>query len=48
MVLSKLFFKDESPTPETLGETAWLYQDIKNTITLAVQNGTAKAFKGSE
>ncbi|MEH6345000.1 MAG: hypothetical protein V7785_07945 [Bermanella sp.] len=47
-MLANLFFKDTDPSPQTLGEASWLYQDIMKTFSMAVQNGVAKAFKGKE
>jgi len=45
VVLAKLFFNDESPSEQTLAEAVWLYSDLLENLSNAVNNGIAKAFK---
>jgi hypothetical protein len=43
-VLSKVFFNDSHPNAQTMGEAIWFYSDLIEKISIAVQNGTGKAF----
>jgi hypothetical protein len=46
--LAKLFFGDSDPSPQTMGEASWFYQELITKFEQAVQSGVAKAFKGKE
>ncbi|WP_420864288.1 DUF6890 family protein [Thalassolituus pacificus] len=45
LVLARLFFKDENPSEQTLADAVWLYGDLLENMSNAVNNGIAKAFK---
>ena len=47
LVLAKHWLPDADPNdPEVLGQALWLEQRFVGLMTLSVQNGIARAFKG--
>ena len=46
ITLARYYFKDDSPTDQTLAQAIWLHREMCKTQRIAVQNGMAAAFKG--